>query len=143
MSRLPEQKVWDAMRNSIGHAVRLERIENRVGSGRPDVDTLYAGRCVPVELKAVPAGWPARDSTPVLPKGKGVRLAQRNWHLDWRRWGGRSLIVVGVFEGYERQVFVFEGRIADNINEMTRNDFITQSAAQGWSGLRKWLTTTN
>lgn len=141
MSRLPEQKVWDAMRNAIGHSVRLERIENRVGTGRPDVDALYAGRFTPIELKAVPAGWPVRESTPVLPAGKGMRVAQLNWHLDWRRWGGRSLIVVGVNKGRAREVFVFDGAIADDLNALPQQGFFVRSAAVGWDGLKKLLTT--
>lgn len=103
----------------------MERIENLVGVGRPDVDTLVNGSFLPMELKAV-KGWPVRETTKVLGRA-GLRLEQRNWHLDWSRWGGKSLIVVGI----GREVFAFVGGHADAVNDFTREDFDLHACAIG------------
>jgi hypothetical protein len=105
--------------------VRTERIENVVGVGRPDVDTLVAGSFVPVELKQVD-GWPARSSTRVL-GDEGLSQVQKNWHLDWRNWGGTSLIVVGVGQ----EVFAFSGERADEVNGYNTVQFQNAAICSG------------
>lgn len=117
MSRRPEQRLWDRLRKVASGRLYTERIENLVGVGRPDVDTLVRGNFIPIELKQV-AAWPARASTKVL-GNKGLSLVQRNWHLEWRRWGGTSLIVVGVKD----EVFAFSGATADRVNDYNTAQF--------------------
>lgn len=117
MAREKEQRLWDRLRKAAAGRIHTERIENIVGVGRPDVDTLCAGSFVPVELKQV-AAWPKRAETRVL-GDEGLSVAQRNWHLTWRRWGGESLVVVGV--GLE--VFGFSGSMADYVNGYNQAQF--------------------
>ena len=83
MSRRPEQRLWDRLRKAAAGRVYTERIENLVGVGRPDVDTLVKGSFIPIELKYV-AQWPARTTSKVLGKD-GLSQAQKNWHLNWKR----------------------------------------------------------
>ena len=125
MSRKPEQRLWDRLRKAAAGAVHTERIENLVGVGRPDVDTLVAGSFVPVELKQVD-GWPVRSSTRVL-GSSGLSQVQKNWHLNWRNWGGTSLIVVGVGE----EVFAFSGERADAVNDYNRVQFENAAVCSG------------
>ncbi len=125
MSRRPEQRLWDRLRKAALGKIHTERIENVVGVGRPDVDTLVAGSFVPVELKQI-EGWPKRANTRVL-GDKGLSQAQKNWHLIWRRWGGTSLIVVGVGD----EVFAFSGERADEINEYSSTEFVNKSVCCG------------
>jgi hypothetical protein len=117
MSRRPEQRLWDRLRKVAAGRLHTERIENVVGVGRPDVDTLVAGSFVPIELKQVPE-WPKRATTRVL-GDRGLSQVQKNWHLSWRRWGGTSLIVVGVGD----EVFAFNGATADYVNEYNTREF--------------------
>lgn len=117
MSRRPEQRLWDRLRKAAANRLYTERIENLVGVGRPDVDTLVRGNFMPIELKQV-AAWPARASTRVL-GDKGLSQVQKNWHLMWRHWGGSSLVVVGVAD----EVFAFSGATADHINEYNTAEF--------------------
>jgi hypothetical protein len=109
--------LWDRLRKAAAGRVYTERIENLVGVGRPDVDTLVEGNFIPIELKYV-ARWPTRATSKVLGKD-GLSQAQKNWHLNWRNWGGTSLIVVGV----EDEVFVFNGATADHVNEYNTSQF--------------------
>lgn len=117
MSRRPEQRLWDRLRKVAAGRLHTERIENLVGVGRPDVDTLVGGSFMPIELKQV-AAWPVRANTRVL-GDKGLSQVQKNWHLNWRRWGGQSLIVVGVAD----EVFTFSGATADHVNEYNTAQF--------------------
>lgn len=125
MSRKPEQRLWDRLRKATSGRVHTERIENVVGVGRPDVDTLVAGSFVPIELKQVD-GWPVRSSTKVLGR-YGLSKEQKNWHLNWRNWGGTSLIVVGVGE----EVFAFSGERADDINDYATVQFQNAAICSG------------
>lgn len=125
MSRKPEQRLWDRLRKAAAGQVHTERIENVVGVGRPDVDTLVAGSFVPVELKQVD-GWPMRGGTKVLGR-QGLSQVQKNWHLTWRTWGGTSLIVVGVGE----EVFAFSGERADDVNDYNTMQFKNAAICSG------------
>lgn len=125
MSRRPEQRLWDRLRKAAAGKLHTERIENLVGVGRPDVDTLVDGSFVPIELKQV-GGWPVRINTKVLGKD-GLSQVQKNWHLNWQNWGGTSMIVVGVGE----EVFVFSGERADEINDYNTQEFKNASICSG------------
>jgi hypothetical protein len=74
--RRPEQLLWDAMRRNLPKELRLQRIENLVGVGMPDVYADKSGKWV--ELK-VPRGIPARKTTPLLGR-YGLNIDQINWH---------------------------------------------------------------
>lgn len=115
--RTKEQRLWDRLRKAAAGRIHTERIENVVGVGRPDVDTLCAGSFVPIELKAVET-WPRRATTRVLGDA-GLSQDQKNWHLTWRQWGGESLIVVGV----DTEVYAFPGTAADYVNGYNRDQF--------------------
>ena len=125
MSRRPEQRLWDRLRKAAAGKLHTERIENLVGVGRPDVDTLVEGSFVPIELKQV-AAWPARENTKVLGR-EGLSQVQKNWHLNWKNWGGMSMIVVGVGE----EVFAFSGERADALNDYNTNEFKNASICSG------------
>lgn len=126
--RLPEQRFWDRTRPRLTAHFLVERVENLVGVGTPDIWVLApTGRVTPVELKAV-QGWPARLSTRVLGPKAGLSQDQKNWHLTWQQAGGRSAILVGV--GGNQQ-FLFPGHACDLINEFSRHHF-ENLAQQSW-----------
>lgn len=123
--RKPEQRLWDRLRKAAVGKIYTERIENLVGVGRPDIDTLVAGSFVPIELKQI-AAWPVRVGTRVMGE-RGLSQVQKNWHLTWRRWGGNSLVVVGVGQ----DVFAFDGALADSLNEFNKTEFKKAALAEG------------
>lgn len=137
MARKTEQRLWDRMRNNMRkeYHVRLERFENAVGTGIPDVMSLHAGRVVWCELKAVEAP-PARASTKLLPTGKGLSVEQRNWHLSWRQHGGESCVLVSV--GSEPPL-VLPGAYADDINSWPLATMELRCIASSWLGLARYL----
>lgn len=128
--RLPEQRLWDVMRKElkVKRKIHLERIENLVGDGIPDVlcSTVHGGTCL-IELKAKDV-LPSRETSKVLGE-HGVRVSQKNWHLDWKRNGGTSWFLVSI----ERAEFLLiSGRLHDQINDMTIKEMREAAAANGW-----------
>lgn len=129
MSRLKEQRLWDAMREGVPKWVRLERLENAAGVGLPDVLALSLGRVTLCELKAVEA-LPVRRTSRVL-GAQGLSVAQRNWHMTWHQNGGRALIIIGAGVGRARQHVAVEGRHGDRINEMPWDALLLNSCCVG------------
>lgn len=137
--RRTEQKLWDRMRAAIDpQRVHLERIENLVGVGIPDVLALACGIVTFCELKAI-AAPKARATTPLLGAAKGLSPEQRNWHMEWARHGGRSLVVVGVGP---KTLYVIDGKLADFVNGYTVLQMNHLSLATNWSQLQRRLETT-
>lgn len=134
--RLPEQQLWDRMRRATSKVtIRLERIENVVSEGIPDVLSLAAGVVTFCELKQV-AAPPKRPTTRLIPSGKGLRQSQLNWHLEWHRHGGRSLIIVGL--GVNK-IYCFPGSAADLVNGMTQSQMEFCSVARNWNQVEEYL----
>lgn len=123
--RKTEQKLWDRFRRNCGPHVRLERIENVVGVGMPDVLTCCRITAF-VELKAVEAP-PARATTRVL-GDKGLSQDQKNWHKNWAQWGGTSFILIGV----GARIFMLRGSLGDRVNDMTMEELQSAAAATDW-----------
>lgn len=95
--RLPEQKLWDAMKRNKprGKDFILQRIENGVGVGIPDV--LLIPRKRPefwVELKV--NNLPKRKITGVFSDKNGMRISQLNWHKEYAQQGGTAFILAQV-----------------------------------------------
>lgn len=133
--RLPEQRVWDAMRRAAPSWIWLERIENLASDGIPDVRGIRQplGREFWVELKA--ATLPRRVSSLLLP-GDKVRRSQINWHLRQASFGGRSWVVV---RDSERRLYCVPGVIADRLPAMTVTEFEPHRAAS-WSEIFERIT---
>ena len=130
--RKTEQRLWDRMRQHLApRGILMERVENAVGEGTPDVTVLVNGYVTPTELKAVNAP-PARPTTRLIPSGDGLSIEQRNWHLAWQQHGGQSLIVVGCGRTI---IFGVEGKFADDINSWSLETMARFAVAASWSEL--------
>lgn len=76
-----ESALWQRMRTGMrslrlkGVHIDLQRLENAIGTGHPDVEGCIDGQQVWIELKSEMR--PRRLSTPIHPK---VRDSQRDWH---------------------------------------------------------------
>jgi hypothetical protein len=123
--RLKEQRLWDRMRSNTDPIIKLQRIENMHSDGIPDVLACCLGIVTFCELKCA-AGLPARSTTRLL-GGEGLSVDQRNWHLDWRKHGGRSIIVVGVNNLPHH--WALDSAYADSVNDMTTADLTEHATA--------------
>lgn len=114
--RKPEQRLYDTMKANCANGVRLERIENGVGTGVPDVhgarrDTPVARTCW-IELKVVKR--PKRAHTPLF-KRKTMRPDQVAWHLSYASINGRSVILA---RDDKYQLYLFPGAMAARLHEL-------------------------
>lgn len=113
--RLKEQRLWDSMHTHQPRGFWLQRIENGLAAGTPDVLSITKGHVAWVELKAVDS-FPVRPKTPVL-GDEGLNNEQRNWHLDWAMRGGISYVLIGIGRGAARRLVMISGAHANLINE--------------------------
>lgn len=112
--RLREQRLWDRMRTTLGSEFLLERVENLVASGWPDVCVMRRGIVLPVELKAKPS-MPTRATTPSLGAACGLNKHQLNWWLRWTKAGGAGFILIEI----GGRMFAAPGEVSEHINHMT------------------------
>lgn len=135
--RLPEQKLWDKMRKALTSegGIYMERVENLVNEGTPDVSmaTMHLGGFW-TELKAQDV-LPERATSKVL-GSKGLNPHQKNWHLDWRRNGGRSFILVGI---EQREFLLLGGIDHDSVNDWNINQMRANALAIGWKEIADHL----
>lgn len=105
--RKPEQKLYDAMRRNRPPDVRLERVENVVGDGTPDVYVKRHPHAVWVELKVSRA----TAGEKVFCSESKPRTSQANWHAEGVSFGVTSFFLVS----REKVYYVFPGKLAIDI----------------------------
>lgn len=119
MSKTREASLWQWLskaREPYGERLDIERIENSIGSGHPDVRLMVEGKHAYIELKTV--ARPARKTTGIL---VGLRKEQVDWAGRYNTAGGKScylLVQVGSGHAAERYLidsyhfpFLFENRV--------------------------------
>jgi hypothetical protein len=116
--RLPEQRLYDWFRRTIGPAAFIERVENRVKRDTPDLYIAEATLALRgwVELKVLPE-WPKRATTPV--RIEHWTTGQRYWANRHSLHGGQSWLVVQVLE----EVYVFNAATAALCMDWTRAEW--------------------
>lgn len=145
--RKAEQKVWDGMKRAAKrHApyMWLQRVENLVGDGMPDVYTcdkrlttggLKKSFCW-VELKA--ANLPKRSTTK-LKMSEGVRTSQVNWHMKAQTKGLDTFILLRVEEAMKEPLLI-DGSLAGEVNSFTFDQAKTNAVAVGWEAIFRRLS---
>lgn len=126
--RKAEQNLWDTMHARLGRRVWLQRVENAVGVGMPDV---YA-QGTWIELKA-PAR-PSRASTPLLGSRAGLRPSQINWHRKAHHTGVPSFILI---RDDHRALYLIPGGYAGRVNAWTVEECDKVSVANHWEGIEE------
>jgi hypothetical protein len=134
--RLREQRLFDRCKANLPREIRLERIENVVGSGTPDLHAIYRGRTTWIELKAI-EDIPARMDTQLLDSNHRPSIEQRNWHLDYTQHGGRSLVVIGIGP---RAIIAIEAAWIDELSSgMPLHEALHLAVALDWDELAAYL----
>lgn len=132
--RKREQLLWDAMKRNLSSALWLQRIENLVGDGMPDV---YVGRsgCW-VELKA-PSRIPVRPDTRLL-GDEGLRISQVNWLLKFNAEArGFAYILIRTIDG---ELLFIESGATKDLNEMSLAELRRISVASSWREIERLLS---
>src|SRR5512135_1340308 len=112
----------------MGWPVRIERIENIVGVGTPDIHCICRGCVTWIELKV--ARWPVKE-TSRMKYLHPLDVDQENWHMRYAQQGGRSFILVGIER--QRDLFLIPGSHHDEVNKMLRKDIVAYWI--DWDGL--------
>jgi hypothetical protein len=132
MSRKPEQRLADRMREHVSAHVLVERIENWVSAGTPDTFCCSPrGKVTWIEHKI--GEWPKRANVRVQ-WNHPLTIDQRNWHLTYRRYNGKSYILARV----EGVLFLVPGMLADSFNDFNRAAI--SPFESNWKQLIKVLT---
>lgn len=128
--RKPEQRVWDSMKRAAPSGVWMERIENLLGDGIPDVLIMTAiSRVCFVELKA--ATLPVRPTTRVL-GDDGLRPSQVSWHLKSTNY---NTPVYTVIRDDQRGLYMIPASLAREVNDMNVNQLRAASLASSWEDI--------
>ncbi len=112
MSKTLEKNLWrwvkDGCRGEFPRGLLyMERIENAVGQGHPDVDGCLDCHAFKIELKT--AARPANPGTCVSVK---FTPAQVPWHERYYGAGGRAFLLIQVGSGHAARRYLIPGRKA-------------------------------
>lgn len=133
--RKKEQLLWDAMKRNLPESLWMQRIENLVGDGMPDV---YIGRTGKwVELKA-PSRIPVRRQTPLLGK-EGLRLSQVNWFLKHNTMPEAPNAYI-LIRTVERELLLIPGDAAEEVNQLSLSELRKINAADSWEKIKEALS---
>lgn len=126
--RQKEQRLWDCLKAHAPAELGLQRVENLVGDGMPDVYSDGTGAWI--ELKAPTR--PKRESTPLLGESEGLRTSQKNWIRIATARGRKVFVLIRDSEG---ELFLMPGKFATTMNGMTRAELRERSLAEDWQGI--------
>lgn len=88
------KKVWKPLRRALKRTLLLKRLENKLGSGLPDVFYCSKGVSGFLELKHL-KGWPVREETTTA---LGISAAQKLWLWELHDAGGKGFVFVRIGE---------------------------------------------
>lgn len=127
--RTPEQKLWDRFRKLFGNRILLQRHEDRLAAGIPDVSYAYNGHFGWIELKV---GTFNQDKRQVrIPH---FTKKQQKTLREWANHGDHCYMLLQV--GY--QVFLIGGASAAILGSGPLTLTNIQKVAIGWSPLDTW-----
>lgn len=105
-------------KNVVKRKDRLDRIENHMIPGMPDINFCAEGVEVWIELKSPVE--PKKEETPLFGSNHKVSQDQKNWMLRQRLAGGMSFFLIGT----DQRWILAGSSHADHINGMTVSQII-------------------
>jgi penicillin-binding protein-related factor A (putative recombinase) len=141
MSRLKEQRAWDALKKHADNSgVRFWRVENLMVSGMPDlVGVNRNGATFWIEMKALDC-WPAREST--RPLRTSFEPGQIPFMKEWITYGGTAFVLLRV-NAYQNEFdwLLLDPKGGKDLVDMTRDELTRSSVCIdiGPRGIIKYL----
>jgi len=111
MAESKDYKVFK--RNVLEPLDRVDRIENFLVIGMPDVNCCIDGTEAWLEFKS--SVEPKRATTSLFGSNHKLSQEQKNWALRQRNAGGRCFILIAT----DKRWMLIDGKHADGLNEMT------------------------
>jgi hypothetical protein len=128
--RKKEQRLYDTMKSHCPSDIWLQRIENMVSVGIPDLTHLVEGGVTGwIELKSVTT--PKRANTRLM-GDEGLNKDQINWHLKYTSMGGDSWVLI---RDSGQRLFMLHGKHAAKMNDWCVEEVRQNSAAHSWEGV--------
>lgn len=97
---------------------RLDRIENTVVTGMPDINFCSGGVECWVEQKSPKE--PVRRTTALFGSNHKVSQKQKNWFLRQRKAGGKCYFLIAT----DKRWMLLPGSLAEHMNEMTVEELL-------------------
>lgn len=101
---------------------RLDRIENPMVVGIPDINMCIEGTEIWIEQKSPKE--PKRSTTALFGSNHKVSQGQQNWFLRQQRAGGKCYFLIVT----DKRWMLIPGFLADEINKMTIGELLEQCA---------------
>lgn len=140
---MSEKNTYDAFRKGIAiPRDRIDRIENIVGVGNPDVNcVLIGGPEIWIEIKSPKE--PKRKTTVLFNSNHKLSQDQMNWFHRQHRAGGKGFVMVDT----DKRRIMVRGALADSINSLTVDELIgiacwhapKPTKKEQWDSLREVL----
>ena len=111
---------------------RIDRIENVVLAGMPDVNYCFEGVEGWIEMKAPTE--PKRASTPLFGSNHKLSQEQKNWFKRQDNAQGRGYILIAT----DKRWILMMGSKADYINEMPVNELVKESRWSMLNNQKNW-----
>lgn len=116
-----ESALWQRVRTArailieTGHRIDLQRLENAVGTGHPDVEGCIDTIQVWIELKSTDR--PARKTTPIrLRSNPKTRKSQSRWHKNRAQAGCKTnFVLLQVGEQSKARLYLIPGTLYDQL----------------------------
>lgn len=126
--RKREQNLWQALKRNAPSSLWLQRIENLIGAGMPDVYVGANGKWI--ELKEPPR-IPAREGTPLLGNQYGLNVDQINWHVKRAMYSEapETYILIRTIENY---LLLMHGSLAYYINTFSLKELTGHAIYEGF-----------
>lgn len=121
---------------------RLDRIENVVVTGMPDINMCIGGTEVWIEQKSPKE--PVRKTTALFGSNHKVSQEQANWMLRQRKAGGKCYFLIST----DKRWMLVGGFLADQLNSMTVDEILDNAVwattkpvrdKEAWKTLRETL----
>jgi hypothetical protein len=142
---MSEKNAYKSIKKAMCYLDRIDRVENRLLAGMPDINACLAGGVdVWIEMKSPKE--PKRMSTPLFGSNHKISQDQKNWfkrHLDS---GGKGFYLIYT----DKRIIVLNAHFSDTINEMSLEQIIDNSSfstlkpvrdKKQWNLLREALMT--
>lgn len=119
---MSEKKDYKLLRENVATPRdRIDRIENLMVVGMPDINFCSLGEECWIELKSPVE--PVRPTTKLFGSNHKLSQDQKNWFLRQKNAGGSCYILI--FS--DKRILLIEGEHADNLNDMTVAELIAVS----------------
>lgn len=118
-----EKDDYKIFKNNVPDALdRVDRVENIVAVGMPDINFCAEGAECWIELKSPKE--PARESTPLFGSNHKLSTYQANWFLSQKNADGNGYILIAT----DKRWVLIDGKKADFVNSATVFELIEMSS---------------